>query len=364
MRIFIALGMLYSCAMERTETISRLGGAPFPTASRDPVRYGFLLLPEYTMIAFAAAIEPLRMANRVSSCTLYEFPLFSIDGQPVVASNGLEIQPVAHLTGRESLDALFLCTGVNLETVNEAALLERLKPLVKRGIAIGGICTGSYLLARSGLLDGYRCTVHWENIRDMHDEFPQLVVSSDLFELDRDRYTCSGGTAPMDMMLTLIRQTHGRELTAQISEQFLCERIRDGSDRQRIPLRQHFGASQPKLVEAVELMEANIEEPMTLDELASHVGISRRQLERLFQKHLHCVPTRYYLELRLRRARELLLRTPRSIVDIAFSCGFVSAPHFSKCYRDFFGIPPREERLPKTSATEAEPSVVGSQPPG
>ncbi len=160
----------------------------------------------------------------------------------------------------------------------------------------------------------------------------------------------------MDMMLTLISQKHGRELSGRISEGMLCERIRDGSDRQRMPLRLRLGSSQPKLVEAVELMEANIEEPMTLDELATHVGISRRQLERLFQKHLQCVPTRYYLEIRLRRARELLLRTPRSIVDIAFACGFVSAPHFSKCYRDFFGIPPREERLPRVDGLTPEPN--------
>ena len=236
-------------------------------------------------------------------------------------------------------------------------MVSQLKPLIRRKIIIGGICTGSYLLARTGLLNGYRCTIHWENIFDMHDEFPELIVSSELFELDRERYTCSGGTAPLDMMLTLVVRDHGTELATSISEQFICERIRDSKDRQRIPLRQRFGASQPKLVEAVELMESNIEEPMSLDDLARHVGISRRQMERIFQKHLNCVPTRYYLELRLRRARELLLRTPKSIVDVAFSCGFVSAPHFSKCYRDFFGKPPREERQSKSQSRTNNESV-------
>ncbi len=178
----------------------------------------------------------------------------------------------------------------------------------------------------------------------MREEFPRAIVSPDLFEIDRDRFTCSGGTAPLDMMLTLIRQHHGNDLAAAISEEFICERIRGPNDRQRIPLRHHLGTSQPKLVEAVALMESNLEEPISLDELAQHVGLSRRQLERLFQKYLQCVPTRYYLELRLRRARQLLLQTSKSIVDIAFTCGFVSAPHFSKCYRDFFGSPPRDER--------------------
>ena len=310
-------------------------------------RFGFLLLRNFTMMAFSAAVEPLRTANRAAETELYQFPLFTLDGQPGQASNGLSVNPVRQLTGKEPLDALFVCAGTDLHSVNPESLLEKLKPFIKRGVAIGGICTASYQLARAGILDGYRCTLHWENIPDMHDEFPHLVVSSGLFELDRDRYTCSGGTAPIDMMLTLIAQERGRALSDRISEGMLCERIRDGSDRQRMPLRMRLGSSQPKLVEAVELMESNIEEPMTLDELATHVGISRRQLERLFQKHLQCVPTRYYLEIRLRRARSLLLRSSRSIVDIAFACGFVSAPHFSKCYRDFFGIPPREERLPR-----------------
>ena len=312
-------------------------------------RFGFLLLRDFTMMAFSAAVEPLRTANRAAETELYQFPLFTLDGQPARASNGLTVNPVRQLTAKEPLDALFVCAGADLHSVSPESLSEKLKPYIKRGVAIGGICTASYQLARAGILDGYRCTLHWENIPDMHNEFPHLVVSSGLFELDRDRYTCSGGTAPMDMMLTLIARDRGRTLSDRISEGMLCERIRDGADRQRMPLRMRLGSSQPKLVEAVELMESNIEEPMTLDELATHVGISRRQLERLFQKHLQCVPTRYYLEIRLRRARSLLLRSSRSIVDIAFACGFVSAPHFSKCYRDFFGIPPREERLPRVN---------------
>ena len=202
--------------------------------------------------------------------------------------------------------------------------------------ALGALCTGSYLLARAELLNGYRCTIHWENLASLREEYPRLIISSELFEVDRDRYTCSGGTAPLDMMLHLIARQQDQPLAAAISEEFLCERIRGRHDRQRIPLRLRLGTSQPKLIEAVALMEANLEEPMSPDELALHVGLSRRQLERLFQKYLSCVPTRYYLELRLARARQLLLQTTMSIVDVAFACGFVSAPHFSKCYRDFF----------------------------
>lgn len=331
------------------------------STNHTPTRFGFLLCPDFTLIALSSAIEPLRMANRISGRNLYEYSLFGFDGGEVRSSSGINLTPVSKLSGREQLDALFLCAGTTLDSAWDQIVVSQLKPLIRRKIIIGGICTGSYLLARTGLLNGYRCTIHWENIFDMHDEFPELIVSSELFELDRERYTCSGGTAPLDMMLTLVARNHGAELATSISEQFICERIRDSKDRQRIPLRQRFGSSQPKLVDTVELMENNIEEPMKLDELARHVGISRRQLERIFQKHLNCVPTRYYLQLRLRRARELLLRTPRSIVDVAFSCGFVSAPHFSKCYRDFFGKPPREERQSKfPSSTNDKPASTRS----
>ena len=209
---------------------------------------------------------------------------------------------------------------------------------------LGAICTGAYLLARADVLGGYRCTIHWENLASLREEYPDINVTSELFEIDRDRYTCSGGVAPLDMMLNLIEAEHGSTLAVAISEEFICERIRGKNDRQRIPLTHRLGTSQPKLVDAISLMEANLEEPMSLDELSRHVGLSRRQLERLFQKHVHCVPTRYYLELRLARARQLLLQTSRPIVDIAFACGFVSAPHFSKCYRDRYGVPPRAER--------------------
>ncbi len=220
-------------------------------------------------------------------------------------------------------------------------------------ISLGGLCTGTYLLARAGLLDGYRCTIHWENLASMREEFPQVMVNDELFEIDRNRYTCAGGSAPLDMMLKLISDVHGGKLSANISEQFICDRIRDRHDRQRTPLQLHLGAHQPKLIETITLMEANIEEPMSIDELSALVGVSRRQLERLFQKYLHCVPTRYYMDLRLNCARRLLLQTGKSIIDVSLACGFISPPHFSKCYRDYFGIPPRGERQQMSAAIEA-----------
>jgi len=308
------------------------------------IRYGFLLVPNYSMIAVSAAIEPLRMANRLSAKQLYEWTIITLDGNPVAASNDLMVMPDHAIDRIPELDILFLCAGMDVADAFSRTLQNALCRLDRKHTPIGSLCTGTYLLARAGLMDGYRCTIHWEHMASMHEEFPLAQLSDELYEIDRDRYTCAGGNAPLDMMLKLISETNGSELSARISEQFMCDRIRGRHDRQRIPLRLQLGTSQPKLTEVVSLMEANIEEPMSPDELSHYVGISRRQLERLFQKYLHCVPTRYYMELRLNRARELLLQTNKSIVDISLACGFVSAPHFSKCYRDLFGIPPRDER--------------------
>ena len=324
-----------------------------------PEHIVFLQVPNYSMIAFSSAVEPLRMANRDAGRELYRWSLLTIDGLPEKASNGLEITPHDSLENAGDLSVLFVCGGADIADAWSKQLQFSLRRIAKRNnIVLGALCTGSYLLARAGLLDGYRCTIHWENIASLREEFPNVQVSDDLFMFDRDRITCAGGQSSMDMMLKLIHDRHGNKLVTHISEQFMCERIRSSNDRQRVPLHLALGSNQPKLTEAVTLMEANIEEPISLDELSNYVGISRRQLERLFQKHLNCVPTRYYLNLRLNRARLLLLQTSKSIVDIALACGFISAPHFSKCYRDLFGIPPRDERRKLQARAQDETDIA------
>lgn len=312
-----------------------------------PSRIGFYLLPRFSLLAFSSAVEPLRMANRLAGESLYLWSLIGATGPGVASSNGL-VAPVdlslSEGIPAQSFDAVFVCSGESVQLVQDDAGLNWLRQLVKAGVTLGGICTGTHFLARADVLSGYRSTIHWENLASAREEFPLLVISAELFEIDRERYTCAGGTAPMDMMLWEIRQCHGADLATRVAEEFMCERIRDHHDRQRVPLTRRIGASQPKLAEAVSLMEANIEEPMSLDEVAHHVGVSRRQLERLFKRYLQVVPTRFYLKLRLERGRQLLLQTSMPIVDIALACGFISAPHFSKCYRDAFAVPPRDER--------------------
>ena len=314
------------------------------TANLKPTRYGFLLMPEFSMIAFSSAIEVLRMANQLRQENLYEWPIYTMDGEPVAASNTIEVSPDGDVNDVGDLAALFVCSGMRVDRHWNEALGFHLNRFSKTKLVLGGICTGSHLLAKAGLLDGYRCTIHWENIASLREIWPEVIVTEELFELDRDRYTTSGGSAPLDMMLNLVKKEHGNELAVSVSEQFMCDRMRGAYDKQRVPLKLLIGANQPKLTEAVELMESNLEELINLDDLASLVGISRRQLERLFKKYLGCVPRRYYLDLRLKKARQLLLQTAGSVSDIGLACGFVSASHFSKSYREMFGVSPRAER--------------------
>jgi len=307
-------------------------------------RFGFLTLPNYSMIALTSAVEPLRMANRVCRHEVYEWTLVSLDGAPVAASNGMSLVPTIALDRMGPVNVVFVCGGIDVQQAVTRELLAALRRLAQRRVALGALCTGGYALAKAGLLDKYKAAIHWENMSALREEFPRIVFTDQLFAIDRDRYTCSGGIAPLDLMLNMIKDDLGSDIAPLISEQFILDRIRSEGDRQHIPLQAQVGIYHDRLIKAAELMEANIEEPLSLDELAAAIGVSRRQIERLFRRHLGQVPTKYYLELRLRRARELLLQTSMSIMDITTACGFQSPPHFSKCYRSVFGHPPSAER--------------------
>ncbi|MDX1593827.1 MAG: GlxA family transcriptional regulator [Gammaproteobacteria bacterium] len=326
-----------------------------------PYRVGFLLVPEYSQLAFASALETLRMANQVAGRTLYDWFVLTVDGEPVAASNGLRLaDPLATATA-PALDLVLVCGGVEIQEHADTATLRWIRALARQGTALGALCTGTYLLALAGVLDDRRCTLHWKNISSVNESmrFPRTIFSQELFVIDRDRYTSSGGIAPLDMMLHLVVRQHGLELAETIAEEFLHERIREVNERQRMPLHVRLGTSQPKLVEVATLMEANIHEPLSPDELASHAGISRRQLERLFQRYLRCTPSRYYLDLRLNRARQLLLQTEMPVTDIAIACGFVSPPHFTKCYHDRYDHAPKDERRQHRARLREQQSVEG-----
>lgn len=313
--------------------------------SGKPQKIGFLLIDNFTLISFSSAIAPLRMANQLSSHDLYQWVVISENGESVKSSDGIEVSANVSMDTAIGLDTIIVVGGVDITRSYTKAQLTWLKQLDRKAIALGALCTGAYVLAAAGLLDNREFSAHWECIPSINESFPKANNNNHLYSLSKDRLTSSGGIVPLDMMLALVQRQYGSELVAAISDMFICDRLRSEADYQRVPIRHSLGNTQPKLVELVSLMENNLEEPIHLDELASYVSISRRQLERLFQKHLSCTPSRYYLKLRLARARQLLKQTSLSIIEISTACGFVSTPHFSKCYRFYMGMPPRDERL-------------------
>jgi AraC family transcriptional regulator, glycine betaine-responsive activator len=314
--------------------------SPLPS----PAHFGFLTLPNFSMIAFTSAIEVLRMTNYVARQTHYRWSVISIDGVPVRASNGITVEPTRTLEEAGMPDVLIVCGGIQIRSAVDTRVKTLLADLARRDVPLGGICTGAYALMSTGLLDGYHCTVHWENMSALHAEFPHVRFSEGLFVIDRDRLTCTGGTAPLDLMLHLVGRRFGQNVAAQVSEQFILERIRSASDHQPIPVDARVGFSRAELIEVVRLMEANIEEPLSLEELARLVQLSQRHLQRMFKVYLNVSPTHYYLSLRLRRARDLLCTTDASIARVSTVCGFHSPCHFSKAYRAQFGHAPSLER--------------------
>ena len=311
----------------------------------------FFLVPDFSMIAFATAIEALRIANRMLTYDTYKWRLASVDGEPVLASNGVKVDVDTSLTderrmlaGKERPSMLFVCSGVNVEKFNDKSVHGWIREEYNKGVAVGGLCTGAHILASAGLLSNKRCAIHWENLPGFAEAFPKAEVYADLFEVDSNVYTCAGGTAALDMMLSLIAEDHDENLINAICEQALTDRVRGPHDRQRLPLRARLGVQNARILSIIEMMEANLSEPLTLIEIADHAGLSRRQIERLFRQHMGRSPARYYLEIRLDRARHLLLQSALPVVEVAVACGFVSASHFSKCYRELYGRSPQQER--------------------
>ncbi|MGH8223895.1 MAG: GlxA family transcriptional regulator, partial [Woeseiaceae bacterium] len=322
--------------------------------TQTPQKVAFLLIPHFSMMAFTSSVEPLRAANRLSGETLYTWRTLSVDGQPVSASNGITLVPDGSLHEKLDVQTLFVCAGVRAERFRDKQVFGRLRDLARRGVALGGVCTGSLALAQAGLLDGYRCTIHWENMEGFVENFPKLQITATLFEIDRDRYTCSGGTAPLDMMIYAISRDFSHKLAIGVAEQMLHSIVRQPHDAQRMSIQYRTGISNPKLLAVIAYMEAYLESPVSLGELASSVDLSVRQLERLFRNHLGKTPTRYYLDLRLRRAQLLLRQTTMPILQVAVASGFASASHFARCYRECFDCAPRAERLQQGSAGEGD----------
>ncbi|MBT8415068.1 MAG: GlxA family transcriptional regulator [Boseongicola sp.] len=309
-----------------------------------PRRFVFVLLDQFTMLCFACAIESLRIANRMSGKTLYEWSVVGEGGDTATSSSGTSFKLDSDLeeVGRD--DTVVLCGGIDVANATTKRLLNWVRRESRRGVSMGGLCTAGYSLAKAGLLDGKRATIHWENQDSFVEEFEDVTLTKSVFVVDGSTFTTAGGTASIDLMLKFIADDHGENLASAVADQLIYTTIRTDQDTQRLSVPTRIGVRHPKLSAVIQMMEANIEEPISPSILAKDVGMSTRQLERLFRRYLNRSPKRYYMELRLQKARNLLMQTDMSVINVALACGFASPSHFSKCYRAQYNTTPYRER--------------------
>jgi transcriptional regulator GlxA family with amidase domain len=285
-------------------------------------------------MSYTAAVEPLRAANTLSGCELYRWWHSAPGGGSVQASNGVTILTDVEVGAVElNANRVFVCAGGNPSSFDDPALSAWLRDLARRGVTIGGISGGPYLLARAGLLAGRRCTLHWEHVPAFEERYPDIEVVRSLFEVQGDRITCSGGIAALDLMLNLIERDHGPGLAAGVSDWFLHNQIREGLSPQRMDLRLRFGIRDPRVIRVLAAMEANLETPLSKEALAELANVSVRQLERLFQDFLGVGLHRRYLNLRLDRAHQLRRESSMSSAEIAAATGFLTADELSRAER-------------------------------
>ncbi|RVT53878.1 GlxA family transcriptional regulator [Rubrivivax albus] len=333
-----------------------------------PRRFGFAVLPGHSLLGCSAAIEALAAANDVLGEARYESTLLSLDGRHVAAACGTRVLVHCCLTDAPTLHAaLVVSEGLPASDASGqpdgavTAVTAWLRAQAQARALLGGLGCGAAWLAEAGLLGGYRATVHHAQVTQVGERHPQTVFSSNVYEIDRDRISCGPGTASLDLMLAWLAREHGDGIVAPLLAHFGLERLRARDERQRVPAAALV--TNAKVTEALALMQANLQEPLPTDDIARLVGVSRRQLERLFKQHLDDMPSRYYIELRLMRARHLLRHSGQSILQIGLACGFASASRFSSGYRARFGHTPRDERSARAADWKAQRDpAAGHQP--
>lgn len=319
-----------------------------PDSQHPPIsrRIAFVLLEHFSMMAFTGAVDAIVTANLLSRNPLYRFETYSLEGASVRSDLAINItvDGAFHDLDARDLDMLIVCGGYRSNLNPPRPVLDKLRAVARRPLTLGSLWNGSYLLARAGLLDGYACTVHPESRAGLEEACPKVKLLPTPFVIDRDRISSAGANSALGMMLAVIRHQHGDEVVRGIEEILACDRAPEDMPDRPMPVLAGDPALPDPLRAVVMLMESNVEEPLSIDELARHARVSRRQIDRLFQRYMKATPSRYYLELRITRARRLLLQTTEPITTIAIACGFTGAPHFSRCYRDFFGQSPSQAR--------------------
>ena len=316
----------------------------FNANMKAPRRFVFVLMENFTLLSFSSALDALRIANRMSGKTLYEWTFIGENEAVVSCSAGTQFKLDNSLIELHRDDTIILCGGTSIQEATTKKLIGWLRREARRGLIIGGLCTAAYPMAKAGLLDEKKATIHWENQDSFAEEFLEVELTKTVFVCDGNRYTTAGGTSSIDLLLKIIADEHGEELANAVADQMIYSSIRTDQDTQRLSVPTRIGVRHPKLSKVIQMMEINIEEPISPSILAKDVGMSTRQLERLFRRYLDRSPKRYYMELRLQKARNLLMQTDMSVINVALACGFASPSHFSKCYRAHYDTTPYRER--------------------
>ena len=311
---------------------------------KSPRRFVFVLMEHFTLLSFSSALDALRIANRMSGKKLYDWTFIGESEEFVSCSAGTKFKLDNSLIELHRDDTILLCGGTAIQASTTKKLIGWLRREARRGLVIGGLCTAAYPMAKAGLLDEKKATIHWENQDSFAEEFLEVELTKTVFVCDGNRYTTAGGTSSIDLLLKIIADDHGEELANAVADQMIYSSIRTDQDTQRLSVPTRIGVRHPKLSKVIQMMEINIEEPISPSVLAKDVGMSTRQLERLFRRYLDRSPKRYYMELRLQKARNLLMQTDMSVINVALACGFASPSHFSKCYRAHYDTTPYRER--------------------
>ncbi len=321
------------------------GAFSYPVKNPQDTRwFGFLLLPEFTLLAFSAALDPLRIANQLAQKPLYGWLVLSENGEAVSSSSGIDIGVHASLTDLKPDMYLFACSGNNGSNAASDSVLGHIRRHVRFGGKVGGVCTGAATLARAGLLTKKKFTLHWENQPGFNEVFPELVPTQQRFERDGDLLTCGGGSAATEMMISVIAQDYGEDFAIAVSDMCLNGPDILTRNEQRSSIAKAISSRNPRVLAVLRAMYDNIEFPLTLDELAGQAGISRRQIERQFKQLLDEAPALTYRNIRLDRARTLLMETNLTIIEVAMAAGFNSSGVFSRHYKDRFGESPYGDR--------------------
>jgi len=314
------------------------------TEVKSPRRFVFVLMENFTLLSFSSALDALRIANRMSGKKLYDWTFIGENEEFVSCSAGTQFKLDNPLIELHRDDTVLLCGGTAIQESTTKKLIGWIRREARRGLVIGGLCTAAYPMAKAGLLDDKKATIHWENQDSFAEEFLEVELTKTVFVCDGNRYTTAGGTSSIDLLLKIIADEHGEELANAVADQMIYSSIRTDQDTQRLSVPTRIGVRHPKLSKVIQMMEINIEEPISPSILAKDVGMSTRQLERLFRRYLDRSPKRYYMELRLQKARNLLMQTDMSVINVALACGFASPSHFSKCYRAHYDTTPYRER--------------------